>query len=94
MQGLVSADVEKVAADRAVWSAFLTPQGKFLHEFIIFQIADGAEPAFLLDCEAERLADLKKRLSLYRLRSKVTLEDVTDEYAVLPLFGDPGHAGT
>lgn len=84
LQGIVSNDVEKVAPDTAVWSAFLTPQGKFLHEFVIVE-RDGA---FLLDCEAERLADLKRRLSLYRLRSKVELDDLSEQHKVVALFGE------
>jgi folate-binding protein YgfZ len=82
LQGIVSNDVERVGADRAVWAAFLTPQGKFLHEFFIAE-KDGA---FLLDCEAERAADLLRRLKLYKLRAQVTLETAED-LAVVAAFG-------
>ena len=58
LQGLISNDVSLVAPDHAIWSALLTPQGKFLHEFFIVQLGE----AFLIDCEAARLADLLKRL--------------------------------
>jgi len=85
LQGIVSNDVAKAAPDRALWSAFLTPQGKFLHEFFLSE----REDAFLLDCEAARLADLQRRLSIYKLRSKVALEDVSANFAVAALFG-PG----
>jgi folate-binding protein YgfZ len=85
LQGIVSNDVAKAAPDRALWSAFLTPQGKFLHEFFLAEWQDG----FLLDCEAARLADLQRRLSIYKLRSKVALEDVSADFAVAVLFG-PG----
>ena len=84
LQGIVSNDVEKVTAERAIWSAFLTPQGKFLHEFFIAAQDDD----FLLDCEAERLGDLKRRLSIYKLRSQVTLEDSSAAYAVVLFFGE------
>jgi len=85
LQGLISNDVEKVSAERAIWAALLTPQGKFLHEFFIFN----PEPeVLLLDCEAVRLADLKKRLSLYKLRSKVTVRDASDSFFVAALFGE------
>jgi hypothetical protein len=83
LQGIVSNDVAKAAPDRALWSAFLTPQGKFLHEFFLAE----REDAFLLDCEAARLADLQRRLSIYKLRSKVALEDVSANFAVAALFG-------
>jgi folate-binding protein YgfZ len=82
LQGIVSNDVERVGAEHTVWSAFLTPQGKFLHEFFVAE----QENAFLLDCEAERAADLQRRLKLYKLRAQVTLE-AADDLAVAVLFG-------
>ena len=86
LQGMISNDVDKLAPDRALWSAFLTPQGKFLHEF--FLTADPRdESAILLDCEADRRADLKRRLSIYKLRSKVTIDDATEDFSVAVLFG-------
>lgn len=84
LQGLVSNDVERVAEDRAVYSAFLTPQGKFLFDFIM--VADGER--LLLDCEAGRLADFMKRLRIYKLRSKVDLADVTAGHQVHAVYGD------
>ncbi|MBT6960852.1 MAG: folate-binding protein, partial [Rhodospirillaceae bacterium] len=50
LQGLVSNDVERVSESRAIWAAFLTPQGKFLHEFMIVE----RQGRLLLDCEADR----------------------------------------
>jgi folate-binding protein YgfZ len=44
--------------------------------------------ALLLEGEAARLADLKRRLTLHKLRSKVTLTERTDAFAVIALFGD------
>src|SRR4029453_8837005 len=66
LQGLVSNDVDKIAPDRAVYAAFLAAQGKYLHAFIMV----AAGEAIWLDAEAARLADLKRRLSIYRLRAK------------------------
>src|SRR5437762_3209850 len=83
LQGLVSNDVEKVAPDRALYAALLTAQGKYLHDFIM---ADDGE-AIWLDAEAARVADLKRRLSIYRLRAKVTLDE-RPELAVAAVFGE------
>ncbi len=83
LQGLISNDVEKISAERAIYAAFLTPQGKFLHDMFI--AADGDD--LLLDCEAERMDDLLERLKLYRLRSKVEITPA--EYCrVVAIFGD------
>jgi folate-binding protein YgfZ len=88
LQGLVSNDMEKVAPDQSVYAAFLSPQGKYLHDF--FVVEQGG--SFLLDCQSARLGDLKKRLGLYRLRADVSLDDKSDEYAIAALFGDDAAA--
>ena len=91
LQGMISNDIERLSASRALWSAFLTPQGKFLHEF--FLSLDPRDPeAILIECEAARRDDLKRRLTLYKLRSKVAIEDANDDFVAAVLFG-PGTAG-
>jgi len=95
LQGIVSNDVERVSTDRALWTAFLTPQGKFLYEFFLVErpggdpSANGRATLLWLECEAERRADLLRRLKMYKLRAKVELSDADDELAVAALFG-PG----
>ncbi len=84
LQGLVSNDVTKAGPARAVFAALLTAQGKYLHDFFI--VAQGN--ALYLDCEAARLNDLKKRLSLYKLRSKVTFDDAGVRLLVAAAWGD------
>jgi len=90
LQGMVSNDVDKLTAERALWAAFLTPQGKFLHDLFLVQAPaqDGGGEAILLDCEAARRDDLKRRLGIYKLRAKATIEDATADYRVAILFGD------
>lgn len=83
LQGLISNDAARAAPDRAIWSALLTPQGKFLHDFFLV-VLDGR---LLLDCEGERRADLFQRLRRYKLRSKVDLVDETEGFAVAQLWG-------
>src|SRR5882724_800298 len=83
LQGLVSNDVSRVSAERTIYAVLLTPQGRFLHDFFIAAIGD----TLYLDCEAQRRDDLRRRLSIYRLRSKVILADATVEFAVALLYG-------
>jgi hypothetical protein len=82
LQGLVSNDTAKLGPGRALYAALLTAQGKYLHDFIMID-RDGA---IWLDAEAARIADLKRRLSMYKLRAKVTLEERPD-LAVAAVFG-------
>jgi folate-binding protein YgfZ len=81
LQGLVSNDVNAVTPDHAGYSCLLTPQGKFLHDF--FLIADGE--SLLIECEADRRADLAQKLKMYKLRSKIEIAEA--EYAVFAVFG-------
>jgi folate-binding protein YgfZ len=84
LQNLVSADVARVAGGHAVWSALLTPQGKYLADFFLYPSGD----SFLLDTEAELATDLQRRLTLYRLRAKVTIEQPDPALHVYALLGD------
>jgi folate-binding protein YgfZ len=86
LQGLVSNDVTQAGPSRAIYAAFLTPQGKYLHDFFVVELGG----KLLLDCEAERLADLQRRLKMYKLRSKITLEDVSAQVSVTAAFGAGG----
>lgn len=90
LQGLISNDVSLVAADQSIYATLLTPQGKFLFDFIVSAWPGGV----LLDVEAGRRADLIKRLTLYKLRAKVDIADLTDTHAVFAAFGgaDPAQA--
>lgn len=83
LQGVVSTDVRKVSAHRAVFGALLTPQGKYLFDFFVFALNGD----FYLDGEKARLADLKKRLTLYKLRAKVTIEEA-EAFRVHAFFGE------
>ena len=73
LQGLVSNDVADAAPGRAVWAALLTPQGKWLADFLI--LSDGGR--LLLDCERAQAPMLVQRLMRYRLRARAELHDVS-----------------
>jgi transferase CAF17, mitochondrial len=88
LQGLVSNDVAKVSPERAIYAALLTAQGRYLFDFFIVALGD----ALYLDAEAARLADLQRRLSIYKLRAKVTLSDASARFAVAVAWGDGTNA--
>ena len=70
LQGLVTQDVMKVAADTPLWSGLLSPQGKALFDFILWGDPQAPEDV-LIDCEATQADALIRRLTLYRLRKAV-----------------------
>lgn len=73
LQGLLTNDV---AGDLPVWAGLLTPQGKCLFDVLVWEdplAAPGSEADLLIDCEAGAADDLIKRLSIYRLRRRITI---------------------
>jgi folate-binding protein YgfZ len=84
LQGLVSNDTAKVSAGGAIYATLLTAQGRFLFDLFMAE-QDGR---YLVDCAAPRRTDLIKRLSLYRLRSKVSIADADADWCAALLFGD------
>jgi folate-binding protein YgfZ len=75
LQGLLTQDLRLATPERCLWSALLSPQGKFLHEMFIWRHGQ----AVLLETSAERSGDLLRRLALYRLRAKAEMV-VTDAW--------------
>jgi len=84
LQGLISNDTSKVTPDRTLYAALLTPQGKYLFDFFIGEMDGG----LVLDCEAARLPDLIKRLTMYKLRAKAELTDRSTDLVVAAVTGD------
>lgn len=77
---LVTSDLDGLQAGAARHAALLSPQGKVLFEFLVVDNGDGG---FLLDCLASVAPDLVKRLSLYKLRAKVEIADISASHAVV-----------
>ena len=67
LQGLVTNDVTGALP---VYAGLLSAQGKTLFDMIVWP---GGEGSLLLDCEAQAAEELVKRLSLYRLRRKLSI---------------------
>jgi len=78
LQNLISNDINKVSEVNSCFASLLTPQGKFLYEFIIAKHKSG----YLLDCEKYQVDGLFKQLSLYKLRSKVEILNLSNEFVV------------
>jgi hypothetical protein len=78
LQNLISNDINKVNDVNSCFSSLLTPQGKFLYEFIIIKHKSG----YFLDCEKPQAEELFKQLSLYKLRSKVEILNLSNEFVV------------
>ncbi|MCE2520360.1 MAG: folate-binding protein YgfZ [Alphaproteobacteria bacterium] len=85
LQGIITNDIDQVDRACAIYAALLTPQGKFLFDFFI---ADDGDGGLLLDTRRDRLDTLVERLDFYRLRAKVRIRDVSEDWRVSALIGD------
>jgi folate-binding protein YgfZ len=84
LHNLVTSSVEGLTEGKAAYTGLLTPQGKIIADFFALRKADG----YLLDVPLARLEELKKRLTLYKLRAKVTI--TAEDLAVAAIWGGPG----
>ncbi|MEE2655942.1 MAG: hypothetical protein VX434_09300 [Pseudomonadota bacterium] len=85
LQGIVTNDLEKLNDKIALYSAILTPQGKYLHDFFIFEV-DGN---IYIDCPKNQIDSIEKKLNMYRLRANLEITKPGDAYSVFSLTG-PG----
>lgn len=81
LHNLVTSSVEGLSPGQAAYAGLLTPQGKIIADFFVLREDDG----FLLDVPADRAEELKKRLTLYKLRAKVTI--TPEDLAVAAIWG-------
>jgi len=78
LQNLISNDINKVSNNNSCFTSLLSPQGKFLYEFIIIKHKSG----YLIDCEKSQADNLFKQLNMYKLRSKVEILNLSNEFVV------------
>jgi folate-binding protein YgfZ len=91
LQGLITNDVGKISLEQGIYAALLSPQGKFQYDLFITACTDAeGQEAWLIDCDRDRAECLLKRLSLYKLRSDVSIENVCGQFAVLAIWGHSG----
>ena len=78
LQNIISNDINKVTDTSSCFSSLLTPQGKFLYEFIIVKHKMG----YFIDCEKSQSEEIFKQLNLYKIRSKVEILNLSNEFVV------------
>lgn len=86
LDGLVTSDMDKVAPGEARYAALLTPQGKIIADFIVAEAAAEDGGGFYLDCPRALVQTLFTRLTMYKLRAKVAVEDLSDRLGVMAVW--------
>ncbi len=78
LQNLISNDINKVTNSSSCFASLLTPQGKFLYEFIVVKHKSG----FFIDCEKSQSEEILTQLNSYKIRSKVEILNLSNEFVV------------
>ena len=78
LQNLITNDINKVTESSSCFASLLTPQGKFLYEFIIVKHKSG----YFIDCEKSQSEEIFNQLNLYKIRSKVEILNLSNEFVV------------
>ena len=78
LQNLVTNDINKVTETQSCFSSLLTPQGKYLFDFMIVKHKDG----YFLDCELNQINGLINRLNIYKLNSKIEITNLSHKFQV------------
>ena len=84
LQNLISNDIEKVNESKSCFASLLSPQGKFLFDFLVVKHKDG----YFLDCEKRIVDQLYKKLVMYKLRSNVEILNLSNEFVVAAFSHD------
>jgi folate-binding protein YgfZ len=83
LHGQFTNDVQALAVERAQWNGWCSPKGRLLATFLLIRRKDD----FLMMLPAEIAPVIAKRLSMFVLRSKVKIADVSSQYALRGILG-------
>jgi folate-binding protein YgfZ len=86
LNGLVTNDMAKVAPGQAAFAALLAPQGKIVVDFIVAEALPEDGGGFFLDCPRPLVPVLVEKLKFYKLRAKVTVDDLSDGLGVMAVW--------
>ena len=78
LQNIITNNLDKISDNQSIYSSLLTPQGKYLFDFILIKHNKG----YLIDCEKIELENLIKLLKVYKLRSKIEILNLSNEFVV------------
>ena len=74
LQNLITNDINKCTKENILYSCLLSPQGKFMCDFFIFK----QDEKYILEIHSFFYEKLLKKLNLYKLRSKVLINEITN----------------
>jgi len=90
LHGLLSTDVLNLGPGAARFGALLSPQGKIIADFMVAEAPAKDGGGFFLDISRTLAKPLVDKLNLYKLRSRVIVEDLSGILGVLAAWDGNG----
>lgn len=87
LNGLITTDTARLEPGTGRFGALLTPQGKIIADFLITEVPTGHGGGLLIDCPRSLAQPLTTKLGFYKLRAKVSVENLSDSFGVLAVWG-------
>ena len=78
LQNLITNDINKVDEANSCFASLLTPQGKYLFDFLVVEHKKG----YFIDCEKKQIEELFKQLNIYKFRSDIEILNLSNEFVV------------
>jgi tRNA-modifying protein YgfZ len=90
LHGLVSADILTLAPGAARFCALLSPQGKIIADFIVVEAPAEHGGGFFLDVPRALAKAVVDKLNIYKLRSRLIVEDLSEVLGVMAAWDGDG----
>ena len=87
LNGLITTDTTKLEPGAGRFGALLTPQGKIVADYLITEVPVGHGGGLLIDCPRALAQPLATKLGFYKLRAKVSVENLSDAFGILAVWG-------
>ncbi|KAG8245738.1 Iron-sulfur clusters incorporation protein [Homalodisca vitripennis] len=85
LQGIVTNDMRHLQENgKSLFSMFLNTKGRVLYDSIIYKTNE--ENTYFVECDSQGLSDLVRHLKMYRVRRKINIDSIDNEYKVWALF--------
>jgi hypothetical protein len=83
LNGLLTTDIAVMTANQSRYAALLTPQGKIIADFIVVEATPDDGGGFFMDCPLALAPALTEKLNFYKLRAKVTIDNLSEKLGVM-----------
>lgn len=86
LQGLITNDIQHLGGSAtSIYSLFLNKSGRVLYDAVIY--GGESETELFVESDSAVAQDLRKHMMIYRIRRKISIDLVNDEYSVWAAFG-------